>query len=232
MDRGTTTLARRDLQNIIPRIPRDIRALMKENVLFLGGGFLRSTIQSEPPSDIDLFGPDTARLREQAKKLADDRGGKMHETDNAFTVLATGRTPVQFIHRWLYKTPDRLIQEFDFTIARAVIWWKNGTWSSLCDNDYYADVAARRLVYCKPEREEDVGGSLMRVRKFLRNGYFIKAEDLGLVVARLCSTIDFTKIENADHLEKAVIGKLREVDPLIVVDGVELEDEHASALDE
>ena len=163
-------------------------------------------------------------------KLAISRKGSLHETDNAFTVLTQGRTPVQFIHRWLYEDAARLIQEFDYTIARAVVWW-NATfelWTSLCDQDFYADLAARRLVYCSPERTEDAGGSLMRARKFLARGYFISAHDLGLVVHRLVSKIDFEATTRLGNLEKVIIGLLREVDPLTVVDGIDVADEHAS----
>lgn len=228
MTRNTMQLNRVDLRRVILCLPRDVQSLIKEHGLFLAGGFIRSTIQNEKPSDIDLFGSDKDSLHEIAMKLAIARKGRLHETDNAYTILTPGRTPVQFIHRWTYSEPSTLLEEFDFTIARAVAWWQQDKWVSLCDTDFYSDVAARRLVYCKPDRAEDAGGSLMRVRKFLRSGYFISANDLGLVVARLMLGIDLDNARTEEFLEKVIIGKLREVDPLLVVDGVDIADEHAS----
>jgi len=201
---------------------------MKKSPVFLGGGFLRSVISNEKPSDIDLFGPSKDMLERAATGLALSRKARLHSTDNAFTVLTPGRTPVQFIHRWLYEQPEKLVDEFDFTIARAAVWWnqKAEHWCSICDQDYYADLAARRLIYCCPKREEDAGGSLMRVRKFLSKGFWIGAHDLGLVVARLMSGVKDTT--ETDWLENVIIGLLREVDPLTVVDGVDIVDEHAT----
>jgi hypothetical protein len=211
-------------------IPKDVQALVREYNLFLAGGFLRSTIHNERPSDIDLFGSDKAQLHEVAMKLAISRKGRLHETENAYTVLTQGRTPVQFIHRWVYTEPLELLNEFDFTIARAVLWWKKDIerWASLCDADYYADVATKRLIYCKPERDEAAGGSLLRARKLLTKGYFISARDLGLVIARLMGSVRLEECDTTEKMEDVIIGLLHEVDPLMVVDGVDLVDEHAS----
>lgn len=228
--RSTALLATADLRRVVTHLPRDVQSLIKGDRIFIAGGFIRSVVQGEKPNDIDLFGPDKDKLHELAMKLAISRRASIHETDNAFTVLTQGRTPVQFIHRWLYEDAARLIQEFDYTIARAVVWW-NATfelWTSLCDQDFYADLAARRLVYCRPERTENAGGSLMRARKFIARGYYISAHDLGAVVHGLVSKIDFEATTRFGNLEKVIIGLLREVDPLTVVDGIDVADEHAS----
>jgi hypothetical protein len=228
MGRETTKLARADTRRVVLHTPRDVRKLIRDHGLFLGGGFIRSTIQCETPNDIDLFGPDKEQLHKHAMQLALSRKGRLHETDNAYTVLSPGRTPVQFIHRWLYAKPEKLIEEFDFTIARAAVWWENNVWWSMCDSDYYADLAAKRLVYCKPDRDEDAGGSIMRARKFLKAGYFISAENLGRLISRLYSSIDFEACDRQGNTEEVIIGLLREVDPLMVVDGIDLTDEHES----
>jgi hypothetical protein len=229
MSRPTTTLVQADIRRVVIHLPRDVQALLKEHSLFVAGGFIRSVISNEQPSDIDLFGADKDKLHEVALKLALSRKARLHETENAYTVLTPGRTPVQFIHRWLYSEPSQLLEEFDYTIARSVAWWHEDRWHSLCDACFYADLAARRLVYCKPVRQEDVGGSLMRARKFLSRGYFISATDLGLVVARLMSGVDLDRAQASRvDLEQIVIGLLHEVDPLTVVDGIDVADEHAS----
>ena len=45
-----------DLHFVMSRLPHDVRSMVKENGLFLAGGFIRATIAGEKPSDIDLFG--------------------------------------------------------------------------------------------------------------------------------------------------------------------------------
>ena len=74
---------------------------------------------------------------------------------------------MQFIHRWKYDEPTKLLEELDFTVCQAAVWWANDSWQSLCSTSFYPDLAARRLVYTFPQREEESGGSMMRVRKFL-----------------------------------------------------------------
>lgn len=221
-----------DLHFIVSRLPRDIIEHAKREDIYIAGGFIRATIAGERVNDIDVLGPDKERLDYLSKSLAGERRGKCHETDNAFTVLAPPRIPVQFIHRWLFSDPAALIESFDFTIAQAVIWWDRGDniWKSLISHRFYPDLAARRLVYLSPVRNEDAGGSLLRVRKFLKAGYTIQPYSLGMVIARLVMGVRWDALPQGmpqeEGLGLAITGLLREVDPLTVVDGVELVDEH------
>lgn len=245
-------LTNEDLSYIVSRIPSDVRKLMREQGTILAGGFIRSLVARGKASDIDLFGPDKATLAEWAKDLALERKGKLHETDNAFTVLAPPRYPVQFIHRWTYAAVvspqgpkaaladllEGVIKDFDFSIAQAAVAWEpgqgedeSGHYVSCISDRFYADLAGKRLVYLFPDRHEDAGGSLMRVRKFIERGYRISALNLGGVIARLTMRVDFDRIEDYQgpedmtkekYLAMVLTGLLREVDPLHVVDGVEL----------
>ena len=235
-------LMKDDLNFVASRIPRDIRELMKERGLFLAGGFIRSTIAGEKPSDLDLFGPSLDMLENCALKLTTDRKGRFHTSDNAFTVLSPPRMPVQFIHRWLYEfTPegaDKLLSEFDFTIAQAMIWRDDKGWHSLASERFYPDLAARRLVYTFPQRIEDAGGSLLRVRKFLSKGYNIQAPSLGGVVARIAMAVRWNDLYDSDGqtrermAAKVITGLIREVDPLAIVDGIDTIDKHEVVTEE
>jgi hypothetical protein len=218
------SLASEDLRRVILNTPSDVQELLMGGDVFLAGGFIRSVIGNEAPSDIDLFGSDGKCVEERAKKLSKSRGAKLHQSDNAHTVVSVGRTPVQFIHRWLFDDPSKLLSHFDFTIARAVIWWDAASdqWSSLCDGWFYKDLAAKRLKYCAPMRDDGNGATLLRVRKFLQRGYCISAHDLGSAIAGLCREIEFDECHDKDNIKKAIIRKLVEVDPLHVVDGTEI----------
>lgn len=226
-----TTLIEEDLHHVLTRIPHDVQELLKKTSgLIMGGGFIRSIIAGEQVNDIDLFGPTKALLEVTAKDFALKREARFYPTDNAFTVLTPGRIPVQFIHRWIYARPEDVLADFDFTIAQAVIFWigmpEAGTWHSLISPHYYADLASHRLRYLAPARAEDAGGSILRMRKFLQRGYHIEAPSLAKVVARFAMGVRQVAESGMEEsrLSTVMTGLLREVDPLTVVDGLELVD--------
>ena len=147
------------------------------------------------------------------------------------TVLSLGRLAVQYIFRWLYTDAESLVESFDFTIVQAAVWWDNnpqGTggqcWKSLCSDRFYEDVAAKRLVYTRPDREEDAGGSLLRVRKYLRRGYGILIEDYAAVIMRVFQAVEKKRsvMDTDEDIEKRLLGELREVDPLVPIDGLDM----------
>jgi hypothetical protein len=228
-----------DLHHAIDSLPKDIVDLLKPRTLLnppiaditiLGGGFIRCTITGEKINDIDLFCTDSAQARQVSKDLYQERihnagqAMRLLSTRNAYSLLCPPKLPVQFIHRWTYPTAETLIDSFDFSIARAAIWWNASEerWRSLCDVDYYADLAAKRLRYRSPVREEDAGGSTLRVCKFLRAGYKISPESMAAVVSRLVDGVDQVDSGNESVRAKIIEGLLREVDPSRVIDGCEM----------
>lgn len=209
-------LLKEDLYWCVQRLPKDVKALLKDrgNQLFIAGGFIRACIANEKPSDIDIFSQDKV----SAELFATVLKGKLYqflETDNAFTVYGKGRLSVQFIHKWTFEKPSDVIPSFDFTIAKAVIWCDGKKWHSLCDERFYQDLAAKRLIYCSPTRIEEAGGSILRVLKFYQRGYRIPLESLGAVIARIMTGVDFERATTESEWALALSGLLREVDPLI-----------------
>lgn len=219
-------LTNQDLHYVVSRLPKDILKLMTEQRLFLGGGFIRETLAGEKANDIDLFGPSKDMLRLAAQMLSEKREGRFFGTDNAFTVLAPPRMPVQFISRWLFDQPEVLLTSFDFTVCQVVVWHENERWHSICADEFYSDLAARRLTYTFPVREEAAGGSMMRVRKFLRRGYNIQATSLAGVISRILSAVrDNPNFSDERQRAQIIAGLLQEVDPLRVIDGIDLGEE-------
>lgn len=216
-----------DLHYVVSHLPRDIRKLMEDSAVVLGGGFIRELIAGNKPNDIDLFGADTALLKLSAQLLASQRQSRLIESANALTIATENRMPVQFITRWLFEKPEQVIESFDFTVCQAVVWFADGSWHSAIGVDFYRDLAARRLTYTHPQRNEDAGGSLLRVRKFLARGYTIQVQSLAGVVARLASAIrmDAQHVATEEGMTRVIAGLLREVDPLTIVDGVEVTEE-------
>lgn len=217
-----------DLRHVVERLPRDVRDLLTRfaSELFVGGGFIRATVANEEPSDIDLFGVDKESLLAIAQTLHASRdGSKLHESENAITLLTPNWLPIQFITRWTFKNATELVKSFDFTVCQAAIYRfanvSNAPWLSVCGDRFYIDLAARRLWYTNPVREEEAGGSMLRVLKYTKRGYSIQVESLGRVIARMTKN-------KPDHMpwDGHFVEQLREVDPLRVVDGLELSQEH------
>lgn len=220
----TTKLAWHDLQWCLRRAPRQLLAGMKKygTDLIVAGGFIRSCVTNEQVNDVDCFCKTKEKAREIALWLVEGDEKRVHDTDNAFT-LKGFRTPIQIIHRWTFDSPEAAILSFDFTIARAAFWWDplvpelpgeaNG-WSSVCEGRLYADLAGKRLIYCEPIRNEDAGGSLLRVLKFYQRGYRIPLDSLGAVLARLMTGVKWDEVKSGEsRLARVLTGLLREVDP-------------------
>lgn len=221
-------LNKHDLNWCVRKLPYKLRKTMKENELYIGGGFIRACIANEKPADIDLFMPE----KELCKELAEDlnKGSKLIITDNAITVRDY-KPVLQFVTRWIFQDPYEIINSFDFTICQAVIWWDHYClkWKSLRSTDFYQDLAAKRLVYIAPKRHEDAGGSLLRVLKYYQKGYRITLDSFAGTIARLVKDIDFKWLKSIDDPDsindevetKMIIkGLLIEVDPQIDPDHI------------
>jgi hypothetical protein len=211
-----------DLVGVLRRTPKVVFDLLKaHSSLFIAGGFIRACVANEEASDIDLFAPSKDYAKASAEGLANATNKELRETENAFTVYSRP-CPVQFIHRWTFSAPEDAIRSFDFSIAQAAVWWDGEQWRSICSVRFYADLAARRLVYLCPERNEDAGGSIIRVLKFYQRGYRIPLDSMGAVISRLLAGVHGTGLKQDDfslfvndekYRAKILTGLLREVDP-------------------
>lgn len=203
------------------RLPLLLRELMAEQQekLIVAGGFIRSVIAQEPVTDIDCFvqsQSDGEALAGRLNLSANGTAKQVWESDNAYSVhLPNGQPMVQFIHRWTYSNPNQILESFDFTIAMAALWTKERRIVSACHPDFYQDLAAKRLVYTQPQRNEDAGGSILRVLKFYQRGYRIPLDSLGAVVARLTKAVRWDQVNPSDEVRvgEIITGLLREVDP-------------------
>jgi hypothetical protein len=228
--------------------------------IFVGGGFLRSVVAGDSINDIDVFvsnkedalwlarslairklhftqrieheGTVTIRplnFEELDKAQIKQVERAVYPTENAYTVTSY-KPAVQVIHRWTFAAGDLVAASFDFTCCAAAFWWGGNSWASYCDPRFYCDVAAKRLVYRSPVRNEDAGGSMLRVLKYYQKGYRIPLDSLAKVIARLCVGVDLDKLvvvrrPNSSGETQRVVpevdfgiviaGLLREVDPAI-----------------
>jgi hypothetical protein len=231
-------LSHHDLLQCVRRLPAPVRDLLKARPdLMVAGGYIRACVAGEKVSDIDIMCPSKDAGGACALQLANASGGvKVHTTENALTVKLRP-VPAQFITRWTFSNPTDALLSFDFSIACAAFWWDpkggpSGGWCSMVHDDFYPDLAAKRLVYLAPVREEEAGGSMLRILKFYQRGYRIPLDSLGAVMARLFVAIDWRsvmgeKMERPETMRepeaqaaKVLTGLLREVDPNIDPDHI------------
>lgn len=223
-----------DLNWIARRLPVPVVKAMQSRAgrCFLAGGFIRATIAGEEPKDIDLFVPTYNEAMELATQLfgADamtgGRGpGAVLRSDFAYTGTVEGVT-VQVIHRWTFASPADVLSHFDFTVARAAVWWDipkastgiddfsfvegEAEWAGECDDAFYPDLAAKRLVYTTPADPEP-GGTMLRLLKFAARGYRMPLNSLGGLLGTLASHMD-SRIDRGEMTTK-ITENLRSVDP-------------------
>lgn len=198
----------KDIQKIVEQLPKALIDLMEVNNVFLAGGAIRAIIAGEKVKDFDLFTSSKEKARQYAESLSEkfDNEGYL-ETENAFTIKDNlGSIPdIQFIHRWTFINGRELIGSFDYTIAQAAIWFENGDWKSVAAPSFYDDLEAKQLTYTAPDREEEPGGSLLRMRKFLRMGYDISSYDMAKVISRLLNGSDLNNLADFKENERASI---------------------------
>ncbi len=216
---GTNELNTKDLYWIVKRLPKEVTAILREHPaqVFVAGGFVRACVSGEDVADIDLFVPSVDMAHLVAAKLTTSATTR-YNSKNAITIkLNKGNTPpVQIIHRWTYGAPQQVIESFDFTIAKSAVWWDGAGFKTQMHEDFYADLAAKRLVYTSPIRNEDTGGSLLRVLKFYQKGYRIPLDSMGAVIARLVMAVrDNNLTHDEGGLARVLTGLLHEVDPLL-----------------
>lgn len=217
-----------DLQLVVRRMPKDVQDALRSNAgtLFVGGGFIRSVVGNEEVNDIDFFGPSQGSLDRVATSFHRSdfrRDARRLNTKNAITLAQPGRTTLQFIHRWTYSDPADVVASFDFTVCQAVIRFDGSLFRSLIGPNFYSDLAAKRLRYTRPVREEEAGGSMLRVMKYTKRGYRIQMAELAAVMARVIAHYDHGR--GHVGVEQFIQARMQEVDPLSVIDGVPVDDD-------
>ena len=216
------TLDRHDLVWAVRRLPNNLKTIMQKsqwlNKIYVGGGYLRALVSGEDVNDVDVFVQDKTSAENLLRDLLRSNPDLYHvETPNAYTVVnkLNRGIPIQIIFRWVFQKPEEVANSFDFTICCAVISY-DGAWQSYVDSRFYIDLAGKRLIYRNPVRNEDAGGSMLRVLKYYNKGYRIPLDSLGAVIARLNEGVDKERLkdENKNVSEAQVItGLLRVVDP-------------------
>ena len=218
-----------DLNWCVRRLPYAVRSLLKKkSIIVVAGGYIRACILNEPINDVDLFVGSKEYAKRIALEMVDDDEKRLIITDNAITIKGM-KYPVQFITRWVYDNPSAILNSFDFTICQAAFWWDASEcrWRSVVSDTFYQDLAAKRLIYTDPVREEEPGGSMLRVLKYYQKGYRITLDAYASVITRLVGGVEFDERTiypdgsvAPDQFQKIIKGLLHEVDPNVDPDHI------------
>jgi hypothetical protein len=214
-----------DLNYCVARLPWQLREAVEEREIsdaIIAGGFIRATIAREDVNDVDVFVPSEAVAQSLAadlvkRKLGSGTAGHVFETKNALTLTCFAPV-IQIVHRWPFSGPAGVLNLFDFTVCRAAMWFgisrEGDRWTSQIGDSFYADLAAKRLVYTWPSiAEAEPGGSMLRLMKYLRRGYHPPLDTIAAVTARCAAQAQYLCDTKARALEQDIIENLREIDP-------------------
>lgn len=195
-----------DIQQLRDLIPRPVVATMLEfpGQLILAGGFLRAILTDMNIKDVDLFVTDSSIVLKVRDALVRHGLVLMSETKNSLTFRGVDLSlPIQLITRFYAPTPEELVKSFDFTICQFAAWVEDnfdGTheWRTYAPDQAFADLTDSVLRYTMPDRDEDVGASLIRSYKFAGIGYAPDKDTIAKLVGRVTARagISFSSDEN------------------------------------
>lgn len=226
MDANIVALDSVDVDWVIRRLPNRVVGVFEQfpGRVFVAGGFIRAVIAGEDPADVDLFVASQTDADLVERRLSETYA-VVARTANAVTMAPQNHhgLDVQIITRWMYASAERLVREFDFSVCAAAVWHEPNTggrgparerahYAGIAHERFYPDLASKRLTYLEPQREEEVGGSMLRAMKYARKGYNVPLRSLAALRARVS---EGAEAGNGETLTRAdvILGRLFEVDP-------------------
>jgi hypothetical protein len=180
-----------DVERCVRRLTaaqRDLLVLHPEATM-IAGGFVRSCIAHDRIRDVDYFvteEPQAQKMREQYVRWTKTPDSMIYRTDTALTIGNPKEVPIQLIYRFPFDTPADILSWFDFTISQGAIWFGHDQkWRGMCSERFYADLAAHRLIYTRPVRDDQDIRLFLRILKHVQLGYSISNRSLAMVMATM-----------------------------------------------
>lgn len=210
----------RDLvNNIVAKLPEDVKRLLMHfgSGLCVAGGFCRDAFIGEEPKDVDIFAVDANLLAEallwfktEAKEYQLEKQktnsvnfvANMDDEQTGFREVP----PVQFINRVFYPMHGELIKSFDWSVCQIAVYYIiDDGWKGICTKAFGEDIQSGTLHYTAPERDEDPGGSVLRMMRFTQRGWKPTEESiarcLGRFQSRVADEIPFVRGSEDDYTE-------------------------------
>lgn len=200
----------------VAKLPEYINDRMREwgPHLILAGGFIRDTLLGVTPKDVDLFTQENL-----AATLSSNYSGR-EQSRGAYNVpevagnsrFAPTTSFYQFIYRFQFSGPEDLLDQFDYSITRAAIWYdhQDKAWQGTCWDTWYRDIASKRLVFLDRRMEPE---AILRLLKFTARGYSIDTASLGRVLTSMVGSVPSGLGVDLDKLEIDFTETLEKLSP-------------------
>lgn len=190
---GTMPLPRTVIDAALELIPGDLRqGLMAAGPqATIAGGFLRTVgsrvIESRyrqaaehSPKDIDVFVGSEAGIGTLSDPLLDGRDWVRH--NDSCTIKTEGETPIQVIGALEFAHPVELIDQFDFSVIQAAMWWNGSEWEGVATDSWVHNISTRVARY--NAAAPNPAGTLARIARFVELGYSIPDASLARIAVR------------------------------------------------
>lgn len=184
----------------------------------IAGGFIRSYYSREIPNDMDLYFYNNKDFEKSKKKLIKLKWELIYSTNLALTLKKDNKL-IQLIKPnsdaiVKIKTPEDLIESFDFTVCQACFFKKEkGLNDILRENDdgkdayyeyfsesFFEDLASKTLIYTGSEMPLS---SLKRAIKYTKKGFYVSDRCIIKIVKDLYEKVNF---ENEDEVQRQILG--------------------------
>ena len=151
------------------------RPEFKEKV-FIAGGFLLSSLHKCNSTDVDLWCRDGETTDALIAELNQECGPYDVTTDRAKTWRMDGFVrvnAVQVITKYFFSDAEEVLNNFDYTIVMAAIWYDGERWKGICHERFVVDNEENRLVFAQQAFKFDnwLYGAILRSYKFSNRGY-------------------------------------------------------------
>lgn len=194
-DRSWSVLDREDIKKIIYYLPVGLVERMRRLPVkaVLAGGYIRALVSRETVNDIDIF----VNSQQEATTLLAGYYSITDQSNAHYELDIPGTGVLQVIWRYSFKEPSDILEQFDYTVSKAAIWFDEGNakqaadFLSLCHGRFYHDLARKALVY-ESDREEERLQSIPRLLKYISYGYSIDPSSLGTVMTKTCLSLDLS----------------------------------------
>ena len=194
------------LELAVRRLPDDVKAglVAMGPRAVVAGGYLRSLgsqvipgkhasghFVEESPKDIDIFVPDVNGMSEMSHYLQSRRcvghrryrAGMLAWRGTLTFKQLPGETPeVQVVGEWSFEKPAEVIENFDFTVSAAALWWTGTEWAGAAWEFWAENMEARLTSYM--DDAPDPAGTLMRLQRYIRLGYHVPMPSLTAIAVR------------------------------------------------
>lgn len=190
-----------DLKRVVRSLPEKVREMMRRHPreVVVAGGFVRALVAGETVHDVDIFFPEEKGIR----SWADDVNITYEVKDKHLYVEPSNKTgdpELQLIWRYPYKEPYEVPDSFDYTVAKAAVWYEEADGKNkkaeskfvgICHERFYRDLARKMLVYLC-DRDVERVESIPRLIKYVRYGYSIDPNSLAELIVKTCLSLDLS----------------------------------------